>query len=100
MRSQFAELAKQVSKDWETIQSLQFKMEDIHDRFDGDNQAQVSQLTHRYDEMVASWDDVKKKHHNIQRFQQRQKTWLQVVSAALGGTVLLVIVLAIKVFTR
>jgi DNA repair exonuclease SbcCD ATPase subunit len=100
MRSQFAEIAKQVSKDWESIQSMQFRVDDLCDRFDTDNQQQVNQLVQRQDEMVASWGDVKKKQQTIDRFQRSQKTWLRLLSVGFGGTFLAVIVLIIKVFLR
>jgi chromosome segregation ATPase len=91
MRSQFAEMAKQVSKDWEEIQSLQFKFEDLRENFDSEGRQQVSQLHQRYEELVSTWSDVKKKQMSIEKFQQRQQTWIKLLAGGLGITVLLLI---------
>jgi chromosome segregation ATPase len=91
MRSQFAEMAKQVSKDWEAIQTLQFKFEDLRENVDGEGKQQVSQLHQRYEELVSTWSDVKKKQVNIEKFQQRQQTWIKLLSGGLGITILLLI---------
>ncbi len=91
MRSQFAEMAKQVSKDWEAIQTLQFKFEDLRENIDGEGKQQVSQLHQRYEELVSTWSDVKKKQTNIEKFQQRQQTWIKLLSGGLGLTILLLI---------
>jgi chromosome segregation ATPase len=99
MRSQFAEVAKQVSKDGEAIQSLQFKFEDLRESFDNEGKQQVSQLHQRYEELVSTWSDVKKKQVSIEKFQQRQQTWLKFLSGGLGLTVLLLIGALVK-FTR
>lgn len=99
MRSHFAEIAKQVSKDWEAIQLLQFKVEDLRENFDNEGKQQVSQLHQRYEELVATWSDVKKKQVSIEKFQQRQQTWLKFLSGSLGLTVLLLIGALVK-FTR
>ena len=91
MRSQFAEMAKQVSKDWEAIQTLQFKFEDLRENFDSEGKQQVSQLHQRYEELVSTWSDVKKKQVNIERFQQRQQTWIKLLAGGLGLTIVLLI---------
>jgi DNA repair exonuclease SbcCD ATPase subunit len=91
MRSQFAEMAKQVSKDWEAIQTLQFKFEDLRENVDGEGKQQVSQLHQRYEELVSTWSDVKKKQVNIEKFQQRQQTWIKLLSGGLGFAILLLI---------
>lgn len=91
MRSQFAEMAKQVSKDWEAIQTLQFKFEDLRANVDGEGKQQVSQLHQRYEELVSTWSDVKKKQVNIEKFQQRQQTWIKILSGGLVITILLLI---------
>jgi DNA repair exonuclease SbcCD ATPase subunit len=91
MRSQFAEMAKQVSKDWEAIQSLQFKFEDLRENFDSEGKQQVGQLHQRYEELVSTWSDVKKKQMTIEKFQQRQQTWIKLLSGGLGITILLLI---------
>jgi chromosome segregation ATPase len=91
MRSQFAEMAKQVSKDWEAIQTLQFKFEDLRENVDGEGKQQVSQLHQRYEELVSTWSDVKKKQVNIEKSQQRQQTWIKLLSGGLGFTILLLI---------
>ncbi len=96
MRSQFAEMAKQVNKDWEAIQSLQFKFEDLRENFDSEGKQQVSQLHQRYEELVSTWSDVKKKQMNIEKFQQRQQTWIKILSGGLGITVLLLISTLVK----
>ncbi len=91
MRSQFAEIAKQVSKDWESIQSLQFRVDDLRDYFDTEGKQPVSQLNQRYDELVSSWSDIKKKNVTIEKLQQSQQTWLRILSGAWVVTILLVI---------
>ncbi len=96
MRSQFAEMAKQVSKDWEAIQTLQFKFEDLRENVDGEGKQQVSQLHQRYEELVSTWSDVKKKQVNIEKFQQRQQTWIKLLTGGLGCTILLLIGTLIK----
>jgi chromosome segregation ATPase len=96
MRSQFAEIAKQVSKDWEAIQSLQFKVEDLRENFDSEGKQQVSQLHQRYEELVSTWSDVKKKQMNVEKFQQRQQTWIKLLSGGLGITILLLIGTLVK----
>jgi chromosome segregation ATPase len=99
MRSQFAEIAKQVSKDWEAIQTLQFKFEDLRENVDGEGKQQVSQLHQRYEELVSTWSDVKKKQINIEKSQQRQQSWIKLLSGSLGLTILLLIGILFK-FTR
>ncbi len=90
MRSQFAEMAKQVSKDWEAIQTLQFKFEDLRENVDGESKQQVSQLHQRYEELTSSWSDVKKKQINIEKLQQRQQIWIKILS---GGLILSIVLL-------
>ncbi len=96
MRSQFAEMAKQVTKDWEAIQSLQFKVEDLRDYFDREGKQPISQLHQRYDELVATWSDLKKKQVSIEKSQRNQQTWLQVLSAGLIITVLALIGVVVR----
>jgi hypothetical protein len=96
MRSQFAEMAKQVTKDWEAIQSLQFKVEDLRDYFDNEGKQPITQLHQRYDELVSTWSDLKKKQVSIEKSQQNQQTWLQILSAGLGITVLVLIGVVVK----
>jgi DNA repair exonuclease SbcCD ATPase subunit len=91
MRSQFAEIAKQVSKDWESIQSLQFRVDDLRDYFDAEGKQPVNQLNQRYDELVSSWSDIKKKNVTIEKLQQSQQTWLRILSGAWVVTILLAI---------
>jgi chromosome segregation ATPase len=100
MRSQFAEQAKQVSKYWEAIQSLQFKVEDLDDRVDRESQSQVQQLTQRYEEVVSTWSDLKNKQKTIDRFHRAQQTWLKGLTAGLGVSMLLLVVLLLKAFAR
>jgi chromosome segregation ATPase len=96
MRSQFAETAKQVSKDWAAIQSLQFKVEDLRDYFDNEGKQQISQLHQHYDELVSTWSDLKKKQVSIDKLQQGQQTWLRLLSAGLVITVLALIGVVVK----
>jgi DNA repair exonuclease SbcCD ATPase subunit len=96
MRSQFAEMAKQVSKDWEAIQALQFKLEDLQENVDGESKQQVSQLHQRYEELVSTWSDVKKKQVIIEKFQQRQQTWINLLAGGLVVTILLLIGTLVK----
>jgi chromosome segregation ATPase len=96
MRSQFAEIAKQVSKDWEAIQSLQFNVEDLRENFDSEGKQQVSQLHQRYEELVSTWSDVKKKQASIEKFQQRQQAWLRFLSGGFAITILLLIGMLVK----
>ncbi len=96
MRSQFAEMAKQVSKDWESIQTLQFKLEDLRENVDGEGKQQISQLHQRYEELVSTWSDVKKKQVNIEKLQQRQQTWIKFLSVGLGIAILLLIGTLVK----
>jgi hypothetical protein len=91
MRSQFAEMAKQVTKDWEAIQSLQFRLEDLRGYFDTDGKQQISQIHQHYNELVSSWNDLKKKQTSLEKFQQGQQNWLRILSGALVVTVLLLI---------
>jgi chromosome segregation ATPase len=99
MRSQFAEMAKQVSKDWEAIQTLQFKFEDLRENVDGEGKQQVSQLHQRYEELVSTWSDVKKKQVNLEKSRQRQQTWINFLAGGFGLIILLLIGILVK-FTR
>jgi uncharacterized phage infection (PIP) family protein YhgE len=96
MRSQFAELAKQVSKDWEGIQALQFRLADFEDRLDEKQLEPPQQLAQRYEEIVASWGELHKKQQFFDRAYRTQNTWLKVLSAALGLTVLALIFLLFR----
>jgi chromosome segregation ATPase len=100
MRSQFAEQAKQVSKYWEAIQSLQFKVEDLDDRVDSQTQGQVQQLNQRYEEMVSTWGDLKKKQQGLDRYHRTQQSWLKFLTAGLGVSMLMLVVLLFKTFVR
>jgi chromosome segregation ATPase len=91
MRSQFAEIAKQVGKDWEAIQTLQFKLEDLRENINGEGKQQVNQLHQRYEELVSTWSDIKKKQVNIEKSQQRQQTWIKFLAGGLILTILLLI---------
>lgn len=100
MRSQFAEQAKQVSKYWEAIQSLQFRVEDLDDRLETQSQGQVQQLSQRYEEMVSTWGDLKKKQQGLDRYHRTQQSWLKFLTAGLGVSMLMLVVLLFKTFVR
>jgi chromosome segregation ATPase len=100
MRSQFAEQAKQVSKYWEAIQSLQFKVDDLDDRVDSQTQGQAQLLNQRYEEMASSWGDLKKKQQGLDRYHRTQQSWLKFLTAGLGVSMLMVVVLLFKTFVR
>jgi chromosome segregation ATPase len=97
MRSQFAEIANQVDKDWKAIQSLQFKVDDLHNTLDNEAKQQSFQLNQRYDELVSSWGDLKQKQAKIDRQQQSQQVWLKVLGIALFITLFVLIGLIWKV---
>jgi chromosome segregation ATPase len=96
MRSQFAEMAKQVTKDWQAIQSLQFKVEDLRDYFDNEGKQPITQLHQRYDELVSTWSDLKKKQVSIEKSQQNQQTWIRILSVGLVIIVLVLIGVVVK----
>jgi hypothetical protein len=75
---------------------LQFKFEDLREDVDGEGKQQVSQLHQRYEELVSTWSDVKKKQANIEKSQQRQQTWIKLLSGGLGLTILLLIGVLVK----
>jgi mRNA-degrading endonuclease YafQ of YafQ-DinJ toxin-antitoxin module len=97
MRSQFAEITNQVDKDWKSIQSLQFKVDDLINTLDNESKQQNFQLNQRYDELVASWSDLKQRQARIDRFQQSQQFWLKILGVMLFITLLALIGLFIKV---
>jgi DNA repair exonuclease SbcCD ATPase subunit len=97
MRSQFAEIANQVDKDWKAIQSLQFKVDDLHNTLDNESKQQSFQLNQRYDELVSSWGDLKQKQAKIDRQQQTYQVWLRGLGIILGITLLMLIGLIWKV---
>jgi chromosome segregation ATPase len=97
MRSQFAEITNQVDKDWKSIQSLQFKVDDLVNTLDNESKQQNFQLNQRYDELVGSWSDLKQRQARIDRFQQSQQFWLKILGVMLFITLLALIGLFIKV---
>jgi chromosome segregation ATPase len=98
MRSQFAEQAKQVSKYWEAIQSLQFRVDDLDDRVDSETQTQLQNLSQRHEEIISTWGDLKNKQKNIDRHHRNQQAWLQGLTAGLGISILMLALLLIKTF--
>jgi uncharacterized coiled-coil DUF342 family protein len=100
MRSQFAEQAKQVSKYWESIQSLQFRVDDLDDRVDSETQTQLQSLRQRHDEIISTWGDLNNKQKTIDRHHRTQQTWLQILTAGLGVSILLLVFLLIRTFVR
>jgi hypothetical protein len=96
MRSQFAEIANQVDKDWKSIQSLQFKVDDLNRSFDSETKQQSFRINQRYDELIASWGDLKNKQANFDRAQQNQQNWLKGLTVAGGITIFTLISLVIK----
>lgn len=98
MRSQFAEQAKQVSKYWEAIQSLQFRVDDLDDRVDSETQTQLQHLKQRHEEIISTWGDLKNKQKNIDRHHRTQQAWLQGLTVGLGVSILMLALLLIKTF--
>lgn len=96
IRSKFAEIGKQVNKDWEAIQSLKFEMEDLRKAFNTEAKQQFQKLNQHYDEMVASWGDIKKKQNHLDRRQHLHQMWLVGITSGMVILFLGAIVLFLK----
>jgi DNA repair exonuclease SbcCD ATPase subunit len=95
MRSQFAEIARQINQDRNIVQDMKKEIHDLRIAFDQEAIKQYERLNKSYEEIVESWGDVKLKQKTIESNQRAMQKWLKMITII--GAVAIVILFAIVI---
>ncbi len=91
MRSQFADIARQIGLDREAIEQLKTEIESVRHNVDVESEQQIKHFDRQYQELMSNWSDLVVRQKTLTRHSGRFSTWLWILSLMVGVIFILLI---------
>ncbi len=91
MRSQFANIARQIGLDREAIEQLKAEIESVRHTVDREAEQQLHHFDQQYHEIMSTWGELQVRQKTLSRNAGKFSTWLWILSFAVGVIFLLLI---------
>jgi chromosome segregation ATPase len=91
MRSQFADIGKQIGLDREAIKQLKTEIESVRHNVDLGVEQQLHHFDDRYHELMSTWGELQVRQKTLSRNLGKFSTWLWILSFAVGVIFILLI---------
>jgi uncharacterized phage infection (PIP) family protein YhgE len=95
MRSQFAEIAKQITHDRSVIENLKTDIESVRKVLDGESIQELNLFGQRSKEMMSTWMDIQNRQKMLALRYSRISMWLWILTFGIG--IILVVLIAILI---
>jgi chromosome segregation ATPase len=96
MRSQFADLLKQIGVDRDAIEQIQSEVKLLRNTLQAETESQLEQFDRQYRELMSNWSELQIRQKTLFRHTKRFSTWLWILSCAVGVIFLLLITVLLR----
>jgi uncharacterized phage infection (PIP) family protein YhgE len=96
MRSQFAEIAKQITHDRSVIENLKTDIESVRKVLDGESIQELNLFGQRSKEMMSTWMDIQNRQKMLALRYSRISVWLWILTFGMGVILVLLIAILIR----
>jgi septation ring formation regulator EzrA len=96
MRSQFAEIAKQITHDRSVIENLKTDIESVRKVLDSESIQELNLFGQRSKEMMSTWMDIQNRQKMLALRYSRISVWLWILTFGMGVILVLLIAILIR----